>query len=733
MVSHRAVYYDFGASVAMFQSCRLIGAPVGKSERMVGGRRQALWALVASVTLLSAAQVVAKAVRDSAFFSSFDASLLPTLIAGSAAATLVSAIVVARHVSSAARQAHLAWLYVFSAVLFAVEGTLIDAVPHVVTIVLFSHVTILIPFLISLVWSLVTDVLDLDTARRRMGVIAATASLGSVSGAVITTRVTDVAAWNVLLLALAVLHLLSGLGVGFVLKRHGAAGVDQDPDIEAGYRGWLRAMVDSPYPRVLGASAVLVSIALTGVDFVFRTEAAASIRGPEALTRFFLIFYVASDVLALIVQLSVTDRAVDRMGPARAVTVLPVSIVMGGLAIAMQPTLALATATRLVTRSLRNAFHRPGCEQLHGALRVGDRQSIKVMLDVGGEQIGRLAGGAVVALIVAGFGSRSSVGVMLLSAAAAAWSLWLIRHLRRHHPAALLDRLSTEWRGHSPRFRAGSSIASVGHDAPLLRLAADRVAALQSGDEGLVRQALEGEPLTRHEAIAAVPLIGWDPVADEALAALRATVDEISGHVVDLLLDGSVDIVIRRRIPRLLADASTRLAVVGLREALSLPEFELRFQSASALSRMRERGVDIDTPWECVLDWVRAEVVVSERIWRARRVLEHAGNHPFDMAGLDARVGRSLQHVFALLSFCHDQEPLRIAFHGIHGADQALKGVALEFLASILPRDVREVLWVLLGARLVEVEDRPTGDVVEELRRAHDSVRIKLSDLHGAS
>jgi hypothetical protein len=41
-------------------------------------------------------------------------------------------------------------------------------------------------------------------------------------------------------------------------------------------------------------------------------------------------------------------------------------------------------------------------------------------------------------------------------------------------------------------------------------------------------------------------------------------------------------------------------------------------------------------------------------------------------------------------------EPLRVAFRGLHSDDQRLRGTALEYLESVLPRDVRDRLWQFL-------------------------------------
>jgi hypothetical protein len=52
--------------------------------------------------------------------------------------------------------------------------------------------------------------------------------------------------------------------------------------------------------------------------------------------------------------------------------------------------------------------------------------------------------------------------------------------------------------------------------------------------------------------------------------------------------------------------------------------------------------------------------------------------------------------VFTLLGLVLPSEPLRVAFRGLHSDDRRLRGTALEYLDSVLPRDIRDCLWRFL-------------------------------------
>jgi len=49
-----------------------------------------------------------------------------------------------------------------------------------------------------------------------------------------------------------------------------------------------------------------------------------------------------------------------------------------------------------------------------------------------------------------------------------------------------------------------------------------------------------------------IPLLAWDPVADDAVKALRRVAERHVGELVDALVDPAQDFAIRRRLPRVL-------------------------------------------------------------------------------------------------------------------------------------------------------------------------------------
>ena len=165
--------------------------------------------------------------------------------------------------------------------------------------------------------------------------------------------------------------------------------------------------------------------------------------------------------------------------------------------------------------------------------------------------------------------------------------------------------------------------------------------------------------------------------------ALQAIAPAITGQLIDALLDPGQDFAVRRRIPRVLSVCDSRRAFDGLAQALFDDRFEVRFQAGRALAQIQDRVRDIPVDQASIIEAVVRELSVDKEVWDTRRVID-AGEH--EIANV------SSEHVFRLLSLILPRDPLKIAYRGLYSGDERLKGMALEYLGSVLPAEVRSVL-----------------------------------------
>jgi AAA family ATP:ADP antiporter len=275
----------------------------------------------------------------------------------------------------------------------------------------------------------------------------------------------------------------------------------------------------------------------------------------------------------------------------------------------------------------------------------------------------------------------------------------------------------------------------------------ERMADLRSRDHKRVQRAIApSEPYDPMLVPQVIRLLAWDAVSHAAGGYLERGAQRILGQINDTLTDQDIDFSIRRRLPRLLARVPVQPSVDGLVAALQDPRFEMRFLCGGALDFMKRRFPELDFRPNEILKAAGRELSVSQAIWNSRRrkaaasdgstlrsraaemnsEVQHAppaggGPEPeyhdeFLDDVLRDRADRSLEHVFSLFAVVLPREPLMAAFRALHHEDRMYRGLALEYLETMIPEQIRERLWVVLdlsppkmsadGEELLDDEER---------------------------
>ena len=230
-----------------------------------------------------------------------------------------------------------------------------------------------------------------------------------------------------------------------------------------------------------------------------------------------------------------------------------------------------------------------------------------------------------------------------------------------------------------------------------------------------------------------IPLLAWTAVAADAANALRKVAEERIGELSDALINPSQDFAVRRRLARVFAGCVSQRAADALMRGLEDSRFEVRFQCGRSLSAIQQTNPLIRIDRDAILEVILREMAVSRSVWESRRLLDELesqdGTSVVDEFVRD-RAGQSLAHVFTLLSLVLPREPLRIAFLGLHAADQQLQGTALEYLEGVLPPQVRDRLWPFLEDRRPAGRvARPREEILSDLLRSNQSIMVNIEEL----
>ena len=215
-----------------------------------------------------------------------------------------------------------------SAVLYGGEWALLNRAPQAVAITLYVHVSALGATFVAALWSVVNERFDPHTAKREVGRIALGGSFGGVLGGIAGWLVSGSRGVSYLLGMLLALNLVTMAAV-VVLGRASRslfqtreAGPFRAPPRTSA----LKALSGSPYLTTLAVFVALVALSSALLDYVMSARVVALYNDAARLAAFFALFHASLGVLAMFVQLVFTRAALERLGLAGTVALLPATV-----------------------------------------------------------------------------------------------------------------------------------------------------------------------------------------------------------------------------------------------------------------------------------------------------------------------------------------------------------------------------------------------------------------------
>jgi hypothetical protein len=712
--------------------------------------RRAAFAAAAAAAAMIAQQVAGKATRDALFLSHFPVTTLPRIVIASA---LVSALVVltwAHLLRNRGPYPLIPLAFVASGLTMLAIGFTAPRAPGLAVIATYMHVAVLGPVLISGFWSLLTERFDPRAAKRTFGRVAAYGALGGLAGGVLAERVTTWAGAATMLPVLGGLHLAcAAFATGVQPRPMRPAEATADPPLHG-----VRVLFRTPYLQSLGVLVLLGAVSAALLDYAFKANAVHAMQGEAPLMRLFSAYHTGVALLAFAVQLLASRPMLAGAGLARTVATLPLVTFVGSVVAVWIPGLASTVLARGAEGVLRNSLFRSGYELLFTPIPARDRRASKIFVDVGFERAGDALGGAIVTVLLAMAVVTPARALLWIAAGLSALAVVVALRIHRGYVATLESSLLAgnialdvhdaqdattrlvALRTQSLRIPAGrmpAPIAPADSADPIAaaaRTLLERAADLASGDGTRIRRALAAPletPLVPH----ALALLERGDLAPDVLRALQPLVASNAGQLGDALVERGRPVAARRRIARLLGSTSVPRAIEALLHGLDDAAFEVRHACGRELARLRAGDATLTFDSERVFAVVRREVEVERSVWQGRRDIERLGEggSPAD-AYLSTRASASLEHVFDLLSLVLSHRPLQIAYRGLNGEDRMVRGLALEYLESVVPATIRDRLWQFLEADAQAAPTRrPREEVLEDLLRSHESIRIRLSEL----
>ena len=298
----------------------------------------------------------------------------------------------------------------------------------------FVWVSVFNLFVVSLFWSLMSDLWRNDQAKRLYGFIAAGGTAGAFAGPLITQSLVRLIGPDHLLIVSGIL--LAAALVATVKLRGLFAGLsgghgDEEP---VGRRGLLEgaaAVWRSPYLFRIALWILLGNFVGTFFYLEQARIVGETLADRTARVELFARVDLAVSVLTILVQVFLTARVMQGFGVGVTAALLPASAALGLLALAISPTLFVVVAVLAMERTVTFALANPAMKVLYTLVEPEEKYKAQNFNDT----VVFRGGDAASAWVLNGFralGWSFGAVVAVTLPAALAW-LWLSFALGRQH------------------------------------------------------------------------------------------------------------------------------------------------------------------------------------------------------------------------------------------------------------------------------------------------------------
>jgi len=289
------------------------------------------------------------------------------------------------------RTKFLPWIYGFIALSLGTIGLVLRGTEGHIAVGQFFYVfiSVLNLFVISVFWSFLLELFNPDQTRRLFGAIAAGGTAGAVAGPVLTDLlVSRIGNAGVLFFGAALFTLAIVLQRVLLRIRARAAWLAPDAQVRqeramggnifAGFTLLLR----SPY--LLGIATFVIMLATANTILYFEQLRIVSETFSDTVqrTRVFSRLDYTVQSLTILLQLILTGRLARRFGVGALLTMIPIAMIGGFLALAATGTFAILALVMVTRRVGEYAFLRPGREMLFSRVDTETKYKAKNTIDV---------------------------------------------------------------------------------------------------------------------------------------------------------------------------------------------------------------------------------------------------------------------------------------------------------------------------------------------------------------
>jgi AAA family ATP:ADP antiporter len=248
-------------------------------------------------------------------------------------------------------------------------------------------------FATMLFWALMADRFSLEQSKRLFGAIAVGGTLGAIFGPWLASLLAKpLGTPSLLLVAVGFILLALGAAWWFVRFRTDRpeptpgdriAAPASTPHAVIGGSAWegFQAVFQSPYLLAICAYVLILAVMATFVYFTRLQMVAALGTNLDMRTATFARIDMIAQTATLVLQAIVTGHLMKRLGVAVTLALLPITVALGFIGLAVIGSLAALIAFEASFRAVQRGIMRPARETLFTVVPRADRYKSKAFID----------------------------------------------------------------------------------------------------------------------------------------------------------------------------------------------------------------------------------------------------------------------------------------------------------------------------------------------------------------
>lgn len=298
-------------------------------------------------------------------------------------------------------------------------------------------------FAVSLFWALMSELWASEEAKRLYGFIGAGGTAGALAGPLLTQLLLGVFKPADLLLVAAML-LVAALAMSLLLRRLRAGHGDHEMEPAGGgvLDGAKKVFSDPFFARI----ALFVLLANVVGTFFYLEQSrlvASTISDSAERVRFFSGRDLTVSVLTLLIEVFGTAAVMRRLGVTVALAALPVTALVGTLALTADPLLWVVAAVMVAERVAAFSLSSPATKVMYTLAKPDEKYKVQSFIDTVVYRGGDAASGWVFTLISAGAGFASAAVPAVALPLVGLW-LWNAVSLGRLYEAKSNDKAAKD-------------------------------------------------------------------------------------------------------------------------------------------------------------------------------------------------------------------------------------------------------------------------------------------------